>query len=560
MAELFGFSFKKQQEKSRAPSPIQPSSDDGATSYIAGGYYGQYLDLDGNFKTEYDMVKKYRTMAMHPEVDSAIEDIIHEAIVADQNDSPVQINLDNLEVSDAVKNIIRDEFDYIKNLFGFDSKAHEMFRRWYIDGRLYYHKVIDLDNPADGIKELRYVDPHKIKKVRQITKPKTADEFMKYDFGKGEEYFLYNPKGLNNTSANSGIRIAKDAITYCTSGIMDTNRNIVLSYLHKGIKVLNQLRMIEDSLVIYRISRAPERRIFYIDVGNLPKQKAETYLREVMGRYRNKLVYDAQTGEVRDDRKYMSMLEDFWLPRREGGRGTEITTLPGGQNLGELTDVQYFQTKLYKALNVPAGRLESGTSFDLGRSAEITRDELKFTKFVGKLRKKFSDIFHDTLKTQLILKSVIVPEDWDDMKEHIQYDYLYDNHFTELKNLEMMTEKLNVIAAMDPYVGKYFSTQYIRSEILGQTETQIDEMDEQMADDIENGRAIDPASQVQLDQDTIDADIENIPKDQEMKDVQIAQQKTAARNGETPPKMNGKEDPRKSAARTSASQNGNGNK
>ena len=556
MAELFGFSFNKKVEKSRAPSPIKPSSDDGATSYIAGGYYGQYLDLDGNFKTEYDMVKKYREMAMHPEVDSAIEDIIHEAIVADQNDSPVQVNLDNLDVSDSVKKIIRDEFDYIKNLFGFDSKAHEMFRRWYIDGRMYYHKVIDLDNPQDGIKEMRYVDPHKIKKVRQITKPKTADEFMKYDFGKGEEYFLYNPKGLNNTSANSGIRIAKDAISYVTSGLMDTNRNIVLSYLHKGIKVLNQLRMIEDSLVIYRISRAPERRIFYIDVGNLPKQKAETYLREVMGRYRNKLVYDAQTGEVRDDRKYMSMMEDFWLPRREGGRGTEITTLPGGQNLGELTDVQYFQTKLYKALNVPAGRLESGTSFDLGRSAEITRDELKFTKFVGKLRKKFSDIFHDTLKTQLILKSVIAPEDWDDMKEHIQYDYLYDNHFTELKNLEMMTEKLNVIAAMDPYVGKYFSTQYIRSEILGQTETQIEEMDVQMADDIEQGRVIDPASQTQLDQDTINADIDNIPKDQEMKDVQIKQQKAAANNGEAPPKMNGRQDPRKS----SASQNGNGNK
>ena len=548
MAELFGFSFKKQQEKSRAPSPIQPSSDDGATSYIAGGYYGQYLDLDGNFKTEYDMVKKYRTMAMHPEVDSAIEDIIHEAIVADQNDSPVQINLDNLEVSDAVKNIIRDEFDYIKNLFGFDSKAHEMFRRWYIDGRLYYHKVIDLDNPADGIKELRYVDPHKIKKVRQITKPKTADEFMKYDFGKGEEYFLYNPKGLNNTSANSGIRIAKDAITYVVSGLMDTNRNIVLSYLHKGIKVLNQLRMIEDSLVIYRISRAPERRIFYIDVGNLPKVKAEQYLREVMGRYRNKLVYDASTGEIRDDRKYMSMMEDFWLPRREGGRGTEITTLPGGQNLGELTDVQYFQTKLYKALNVPAGRLESGTSFNIGRSSEITRDELKFTKFVGKLRKKFSDLFQDTLKTQLILKSVITPEDWDDMKEHIQYDYLYDNHFTELKNLEMMTEKLNVIAAMDPYVGKYFSTNHIRSEILGQTEKQMEEMDVEMKDDIDSGRVIDPLSQTELDQGMIDADIENIPKDQEMKDVQIAQQKQAARNGDTPPKMNGRQDPRRSSA------------
>ena len=283
--------------------------------------------------------------------------------------------------------------------------------------------------------------------------------------------------------------------------------------------------MIEDSLVIYRISRAPERRIFYIDVGNLPKQKAETYLREVMGRYRNKLVYDANTGEIRDDRKYMSMLEDFWLPRREGGRGTEITTLPGGQNLGELTDVQYFQTKLYKALNVPAGRLESGTSFDLGRSAEITRDELKFTKFVGKLRKKFSDMFHDTLKTQLILKSVITPEDWDDMKEHIQYDYLYDNHFTELKNLEMMTEKLNVIAAMDPYVGKYFSTQYIRTEILGQTETQIEELDAQMADDIKSGKALDPLDVTALEGEKIDAESDNLAMDKELKQAQIKQAK-----------------------------------
>jgi len=547
MAELFGFSFKKNQEKSRAPSPIQPSSDDGATSYIAGGYYGQYLDLDGNFKTEYDMVKKYRTMAMHPEVDSAIEDIIHEAIVADQNDSPVQINLDNLEVSDAVKNIIRDEFDYIKNLFGFDSKAHEMFRRWYIDGRMYYHKVIDLDNPADGIKELRYVDPHKIKKVRQITKPKTADEFMKYDFGKGEEYFLYNPKGLNNTSANSGIRIAKDAITYCTSGIMDTNRNIVLSYLHKGIKVLNQLRMIEDSLVIYRISRAPERRIFYIDVGNLPKQKAETYLREVMGRYRNKLVYDAQTGEVRDDRKYMSMLEDFWLPRREGGRGTEITTLPGGQNLGELTDIQYFQTKLYKALNVPAGRLESGQAFNIGRSSEIMRDELKFTKFVGKLRKKFSEMFQDILKTQLILKGVITPEDWDDMKEHIQYDYLYDNHFTELKNIEMLNEKLNVITAMEPYMGRYFSTEYVRTNILGQSEVEKKELDVQMKDDISSGKIIDPLDAVAMDNQAMDDEKQNAELDQEMKRAQI---KSTKEKGTTNP----------SGSTRTPAKSGNGNK
>ena len=528
MAELFGFSFKKKKVAERAPSPIQPSSEDGATSYIAGGYYGQYLDLDGNFKTEYDMVKKYREMAMHPEVDSAIEDILHEAIVADQNDSPVEINLDNLDVSESVKAMIRDEFNYLKNLYGFDTKAHEMFRRWYIDGRLYYHKVINLDSPAEGIKEVRYIDPSKIKKVRQITKPKTADEFMKYDFGKGEEYFIYNPKGLQNTSANSGIKIAKDAITYVTSGIMDTNRNIVLSYLHKGIKVLNQLRMIEDSLVIYRISRAPERRIFYIDVGNLPKVKAEQYLREVMGRYRNKLVYDAATGEIRDDRKYMSMMEDFWLPRREGGRGTEITTLPGGQNLGELTDVQYFQTKLYKALNVPAGRLDSSTSFNLGRSSEITRDELKFTKFVGKLRKKFGDLFNDALKTQLILKSIITPEDWEDMKEHIQYDYLKDNHFTELKNLEMKTEQLNVLGLMDPFVGKYFSIEYIRSEVLGMTEKQMEEMDMQMGDDIESGRAINPTDLVAADQEQLDAETDNIELDKEVKRAQIASQKTKA--------------------------------
>ena len=549
MAELFGFSFRRREEelKKSAPSPVAPTNEDGATSFIAGGYHGTYVDLDGNFKTEYDMVVKYRMMAMHPEVDSAIEDIIQEAIVTDQNDSPVQIDLANLDVSDSVKEMIRTEFDYIKNLIGFDTKAHEMFRRWYIDGRLYYHKVIDLDNPADGIKELRYVDPHKIKKVRQITKPKTADEFMKYDFGKGEEYFLYNPKGLNNTSANSGIRIAKDAITYCTSGIMDTNRNIVLSYLHKGIKVLNQLRMIEDSLVIYRISRAPERRIFYIDVGNLPKQKAETYLREVMGRYRNKLVYDAQTGEVRDDRKYMSMLEDFWLPRREGGRGTEITTLPGGQNLGELTDIQYFQTKLYKALNVPAGRLDSESTFNIGRSSEIMRDELKFTKFVGKLRKKFSEMFQDILKTQLILKGVITPEDWDDMKEHIQYDYLYDNHFTELKNIEMLNEKINLITAMEPFMGRYFSTEYVRTNILGQSEVEKRELDDQMTDDISSGKIIDPLEMTAMDQKAMDDEKDNAELDKEMKKAQI---KSTKEKGTTNP----------SGSTRTPAKSGNGNK
>ena len=535
MAELFGFSFRKREKElnKNAPSPVAPTNEDGATSFIAGGYHGTYVDLDGNFKTEYDMVVKYRMMAMHPEVDSAIEDIIQEAIVTDLNDSPVQINLANLEVSDSVKEMIRTEFDYIKNLIGFDTKAHEMFRRWYIDGRLYYHKVIDLKRPQDGILELRYVDPQKIKKVRQINKiPKTADQFQSLDYGKVDEYFIYNPKGLRNTSANSGIKIAKDAITYVTSGILDTNKNIVLSYLHKAIKVLNQLMMIEDSLVIYRISRAPERRIFYIDVGNLPKVKAEQYLREVMSRYRNKLVYDANTGEIRDDRKYMSMLEDFWLPRREGGRGTEITTLPGGQNLGELTDIQYFQTKLYKALNVPAGRLESGQAFNIGRSSEIMRDELKFTKFVGKLRKKFSEMFQDILKTQLILKGVITPEDWDDMKEHIQYDYLYDNHFTELKNIEMLNEKINVITAMEPFMGRYFSTEYVRTNILGQSEVEKKELDDQMKDDISSGKIIDPLEMTAMDQKAMDDEKDNAELDKEMKKAQI---KTQAEKGTTNP-------------------------
>ena len=550
MAELFGFSFRRREEqlKKSAPSPVAPTNEDGATSFIAGGYHGTYVDLDGNFKTEYDMVVKYRMMAMHPEVDSAIEDIIQEAIVTDQNDSPVQIDLANLDVSDSVKDMIRKEFDYIKNLIGFDTKAHEMFRRWYIDGRLYYHKVIDLQRPQDGILELRYVDPQKIKKVRQINKiPKTADQFQSLDYGKVDEYFIYNPKGLRNTSANSGIKIAKDAITYVTSGILDTNKNIVLSYLHKAIKVLNQLMMIEDSLVIYRISRAPERRIFYIDVGNLPKVKAEQYLREVMSRYRNKLVYDANTGEIRDDRKYMSMLEDFWLPRREGGRGTEITTLPGGQNLGELTDIQYFQTKLYKALNVPAGRLDSESTFNIGRSSEIMRDELKFTKFVGKLRKKFSEMFQDILKTQLILKGVITPEDWDEMKEHIQYDYLYDNHFTELKNIEMLNEKINLITAMEPFMGRYFSTEYVRTNILGQSEVEKKELDDQMQDDISSGKIIDPLEMTAMDQKAMDDEKDNAELDKEMKKAQI---KTQAEKGTTNP----------SGSTKTPAKSGNGNK
>ena len=532
MATLFGFSIKDKDPKMKAKgaaSPVPPVDND-ATSTITpfGGWFGHYVDLDDSKKRdEINLIRRYRQMALQPEVDSAIEDITNEAIVSDKDDSPVEIELSNLEASDSIKKSIRDEFDQIKKLLDVDKAAHQIFRRWFIDGRMFYHKVVDLEDPSKGILELRWIDPLKIKKLRIVEKPPMdADQFMKYDYGKTTEFYIYNEKGVNNT--NQGIKIANDAIVYVTSGVKDQGKNIVLSYLHKAIKYLNQLRMLEDSIVIYRLSRAPERRIFYIDVGNLPKIKAEQYLRDVMSRYRNKLVYDSNTGEIRDDKKHMSMLEDFWLPRREGGRGTEITTLPGGQNLGELTDVQYFQTKLYKALNVPAGRLESGQAFNIGRSSEITRDELKFTKFVGKLRKKFSDIFNDTLKTQLILKSVITPEDWDEMKEHIQYDYLYDNHFTELKNLEMMTEQLNVIGLMDPYVGKYFSIDYIRQNVLGQTERQIEDMDLQIADDIESGRAINPTDLVSADQQQLDAETDNIELDQEVKKAQIASQKSKA--------------------------------
>ena len=377
--------------------------------------------------------------------------------------------------------------------------AYDIFRRWYIDGKLYYHKVIDVKNPRGGITELRYVDPRKIRKVvemenkkdKQLLDPRTLEANLA---PKTAEYYVYNPKGMRAGMETSGMKIAPDAIAFCHSGLKDMNKNVIMSHLHKAIKALNQLRMIEDSLVIYRLSRAPERRIFYIDVGNLPKQKAEQYLREVMSRYRNKLVYNADTGEIRDDRKFMSMLEDFWLPRREGGRGTEITTLPGGQNLGELEDVKYFQKKLYRALNVPESRLESDSTFNLGRAAEITRDEIKFQKFVTRLRKKFSSLFHDLLKTQLVLKGIISLEDWDDMSEHIQYNFIADNYFAELKEKEMLTERLNLVTAMDPFAGRYFSLEYIRRHILRHTDAEINEIDEQIEDEIEKGVLPDPAT------------------------------------------------------------------
>ena len=447
-------------------------------------------------------------MALHPEADGAIEDVVNEAIVSDLYDSPVEVELSNLNASEGIKKKIREEFRYIKELMDFDKKSHEIFRNWYIDGRLYYLKVIDQKNPQEGLKDLRYIDPMKIKYVRQ--EKKSTDRNLgnlRIPGNKGDEatpnpqfdeYYIYTmkpnyPTGMIAQAGKGSTKIAKDSITYCTSGLVDRNKNRVLSYLHKAIKALNQLRMIEDSLVIYRLSRAPERRIFYIDVGNLPKVKAEQYLKEVMSRYRNKLVYDAQTGEVRDDRKFMSMMEDFWLPRREGGRGTEISTLPGGQNLGELTDIEYFQKKLYRALGIPESRIAAEGGFNLGRSSEILRDELKFAKFVGRLRKRFANMFNDMLKTQLILKNIVTPEDWEQMEDHIQYDFLYDNQFAELKETEMIQGRLGNLAQIEPYIGKYYSTEFVRKRVLRQTDQEIEEIDMQIEDEIQKGIIPNPA-------------------------------------------------------------------
>ncbi len=509
MAKLFGFSIEDTEPLSpNVVSPVPPSSDDGNDHYLSSGFFGSYVDIEGVYRTEFDLIKRYREMALHPECDSAIEDIVNEAIVADTNDSPVKIDLDNLNASDGIKDKIRDAFKYVLELLDFDRKAHEIYRNWYVDGRLYYNKVIDIKKPNEGIQELRYIDAMKMRYVRKQKKSEkdkyrlanqNTDNPMDYEFPQLEEYFVYTPKQtypVNSPSAMGGmggIKMTKDSITYVTSGLVDRNKGSTLSYLHKAIKALNQLRMIEDSLVIYRLSRAPERRIFYIDVGNLPKVKAEQYLRDVMMRYRNKLVYDASTGEVRDDKKYMSMLEDFWLPRREGGRGTEISTLPGGQNLGEITDIEYFKKKLYKALNVPISRIEGDGGFNLGRSSEILRDEVKFSKFVARLRKRFSYMFNDILKTQLLLTNVITPEDWEIMEEHIQYDFLYDNHFSELKDAELFNERLAMVAVAEPYVGKYFSQEYLRRKVLRQTTEEIKEQDELIDQEIKDGIIPDPA-------------------------------------------------------------------
>ena len=524
MAKLFGFSIEDPNDKKKKGviSPVPPNNEDGADYFLSSGFYGQYVDIEGVFRTEFDVIKRYRDMALHPECDTAIEHVVNEAIVSDSNDSPVEINLDNLNVSDNLKKVVREEFKGVKDLLQFDKKAHEIFRNWYTDGRLYYHKVIDTTKPDEGIQEVRYIDSLKLKFMRIKPNkekgargaegipvlPYSGEQTITKDT-KIEEFYTYYPQGMAQkygSVAGKGIKIAKDAITYVHSGLVDRNKKITLSYLHKAIKGLNQLRMIEDSLVIYRLSRAPERRIFYIDVGNLPKVKAEQYLRDVMSRYRNKLVYDANTGEIKDDKKFMSMLEDFWLPRREGGRGTEITTLPGGQNLGELTDIEYFQKKLYRSLNVPESRIGANDGFNLGRSSEILRDELMFSKFVGRLRKRFSGLFYDLLRTQLILKNIVTPEDFDKMSEHIQFDFKYDNHFAELKDHELMTERLNIMVAIEPYIGTYYSRDYVKRKVLRQTDEEIEEMQQEMEEENEAGIGVPLETQNQMMQGAIDAE------------------------------------------------------
>ena len=513
MPKLFGFSIDDSDKKADSVvAPVPQNNEDGVDYFIQSGFYGQYVDIEGVYKTEYDLIKRYREMALHPEADNAIEDVVNEAIVSDLYDSPIEIELSNVNASDGLKDKIRNEFRHLKEIMDFDKKSHEIFRNWYIDGRLFYMKVIDVKRPQDGIQELRYIDPMKMKYVRQEKKKKNQRgnglidvnnlrDITKEAYPEVEEYYIYTPKpnypmGVYSpqaTGKSKSIKIAKDSITYVTSGLFDRNKGTCLSYLHKAIKALNQLRMIEDSLVIYRLSRAPERRIFYIDVGNLPKNKAEQYLREVMGRYRNKIVYDSNTGEIKDDKKFMSMMEDFWLPRREGGRGTEITTLPGGQNLGELEDVKYFQKKLYKSLNVPNSRLETETTFNIGRAAEITRDEVKFQKFIARLRKRFSELFMDLLKSQVVLKGVATLEEWDEMKTHIQFDYIADNYFTELKEIEIRNERMNQVNLMDPFVGKYFSVEYMRRQVLKQTTEEIKEIDKQIDSEMDAGIIQDPA-------------------------------------------------------------------
>ena len=504
MAELFGYEIKRKKEATKAQSFVAPSDEEGTLDIAGGaGFFSQYVNLDKAAKHDWDLIRKYRTTAESPECDLAVEDIINESITADETDCSVKLDLDQTDLSKSIKNKVNDEFTEILRLLDWKNKGHDIFKRWYIDGRVYYHKMVDEKQSRKGIAEIRYIDPKFIKKVRLVEKDKSNQnqrteglELIK----RVQEFFIYNEAGVYpgltgisgpGVKNSQGLKVSPDSIAYVTSGIFNPTTKQVYGFLHKAIKPVNQLRMMEDALVIYRISRAPERRIFYIDVGNLPKPKAEAYLKDVMSRYRNKVVYDGSTGEVKDDRNQMSMLEDFWLPRREGGRGTEITTLPGGQNLGEMADVEYFKEKLYRSLNIPQSRLMSDSGFNMGRSAEITRDEIKFTKFIQRIRKRFTGLFQDLLKTQLILKGIMTPEDWDVVKEKIIYNFNDDNHFFELKDAELLKERVEQLTAVSEYVGTYFSVEWIRKNVLKQSPEEIEEIDNQIASERESGQ-VDP--------------------------------------------------------------------
>ena len=494
--ELFGFEITRKKDELRATevknakSFVPPVDDDGTpviqqqAGYISGGAYGAYVDMEGGIKNEAELIRRYRETSLVPECDSAIEDIVNECITSDISDRIVALDLRDVKLSDSIKKKIQDEFAHILSLMKFNQNSHEIFRKWYVDGRIYFHKVVDSKRPKLGIVDLRNIDPLKIKKVRNVEKgkdPKTKIARVE----KVEEFYMFNDKGFDKTSATEGatVKIAPEAVSYTTSGLLDYSRNVVIGYLHKALKTANQLAMMEDALVIYRISRAPERRIFYIDVGNLPKAKAEQYLADVMHKYRNKLVYNAETGEIKDDRKHMSMLEDFGLPRREGGRGTEITTLPGGQNLADIDDIEYFKKKLYQSLNVPATRLEADNGFNMGRASEISRDELKFNKFTNRLQKKFARVFTDMLRTHLVLKEIVTGEEFDKFKDFIQYEFATDNHFTELKEAEILRERLDTLGGIADYIGKYYSNEYVRKYVLRQSEEDIKIIDQQIQDE-----------------------------------------------------------------------------
>jgi hypothetical protein len=493
--KLFGFKILRGDEEDQqlAPTPVTPQLEDGAINIQTGAHYGIYVDLDGSYRTEVDLITKYRTMAMQPEMETAIEDIINEAIVHDNHGQICKIVLDDLKQPDKIKSLIRQEYMEIMRLLDFDNFGTDIFRRWYVDGRLYYHVVIDPENPRAGIQQLIYVDPRRIRKIRNITKKKENGTEV---IDRIDTFYLYNEKLTNNNvqspqllgSYAGGVKLSEDSVIHLTSGLFDPAKSTVLSYLHKAIRPMNQLRFVEDATVIYRVSRAPERRVFYVDVGNMPRMKAEQYLKDIMTKFRNKLVYDSGTGEIRDDRKHMSMLEDFWMPRRGEGKSTEITTLPAGQNLGQMDDVLYFEKKLYRALNVPVSRLESSTGFSLGRSNEITRDELKFDKFVDKLRSRFSVIFDELLARQLALKGICTLDEWNLFKQFIHYDFIKDNNFTELKETELLQNRVQMLQTVEPYIGRFYSKRWVQENVLQFDETEIEEMEKQIEQEAEEAQ------------------------------------------------------------------------